>query len=105
MGNPKESLGALLSERGPYLINNVVQWSLVNPLNDCSMDPKHLSLAETASVHGASTSPSVNDERQLNEPEVDLVYFDENDPEDPKNWSETKKVSTIAMLCALAFCG
>ncbi|KLO12517.1 MFS general substrate transporter [Schizopora paradoxa] len=69
------------------------------------MDPKLLSLAETASVNGASISPTVNDERQLNEPEVELVYFDENDPEDPKNWSETKKVTTIAMLCAMAFCG
>lgn len=69
------------------------------------MDPKHLSLTETASVNGASLPPADNDEGHLNEKDIELVYFDENDPEDPKNWSETKKIATISMLCALAFCG
>jgi len=42
-----------------------------------------------------------NGERQRYSP--DLVKFDEEDPEDPINWSGRKKKALVAILCLLSF--
>ncbi len=70
------------------------------------MDPKHLSLATMATVSNINidSPPRDSDKGRLDE-QVQLVYFDENDPEDPKNWSDRRKIAVILILCALAFCG
>jgi hypothetical protein len=34
---------------------------------------------------------------------LELVIFDEGDPEDPVNWSTRKKQAVVAILCLLSF--
>lgn len=35
---------------------------------------------------------------------VELVVFAHDDPDDPKNWSHPRKLTTMATLCLLVFC-
>ena len=35
----------------------------------------------------------------------DIIVFSFNDPDDPRNWSKSKKRRVIALMCILAFVG
>lgn len=37
--------------------------------------------------------------------DYDVVVFSPNDPDDPRNWSKSKKRRVIALICVLAFVG
>lgn len=36
--------------------------------------------------------------------DVKVVVFHKDDPEDPKNWANSRKVTVVCLLCALSFC-
>ncbi|EMD31510.1 hypothetical protein CERSUDRAFT_119731 [Gelatoporia subvermispora B] len=40
----------------------------------------------------------------LSDHHVELVVFAHDDPDDPKNWSHPRKLTTMATLCLLVFC-
>ncbi|EGO24721.1 hypothetical protein SERLADRAFT_438336 [Serpula lacrymans var. lacrymans S7.9] len=38
------------------------------------------------------------------EADIEIVTFGPNDPEDPRNWPQRRKVGIVAMLCVMSFC-
>lgn len=68
----------------------------------------------TVIMVGSSRSLEFSNEKNMREDEkgdkntgdnIELVVFSENDPEDPKNWSTQRKLTTVVILCVLSFCG
>lgn len=56
-------------------------------------------------VDDQKDAPSVQATADAKQQTIDLIVFDDHDPDDPKNWSETRKRLVLAMLCLLSFCG
>lgn len=43
--------------------------------------------------------------RSYSDDDSDIVVFSPHDPDDPRNWSKSKKRRVVALICILAFVG